>query len=69
MSFGIERLNALYASTLDRYDHSVWGFVVRIALVANGSRGDAQPLHDNAALLDDDTLQVCNGADLIVTAP
>ena len=26
-------------------------------------------VHDNAALLDDDTLQVCNGADLIITAP
>lgn len=113
-----------------------WGFVVRIALVATGSRGDAQPLvvlavelsrrghqvvlgvspnlvafgeraglttfpvgpdsqqflespdgqrwlaagdvraltqalgkivHDNAALLDADTLRVCDGADLIVT--
>ena len=29
---------------LDRYDHSIRGFVVRIALLATGSRGDAQPL-------------------------
>jgi UDP:flavonoid glycosyltransferase YjiC (YdhE family) len=123
-------------SVRGRYDHSLWGFVVPIALVATGSRGDAQPLvvlgdelrrrghsvvlgvspnlvafgeraglptfpvgpdsqqflespdgqrwlaagdvmaltqalgkivHDNAALLDADTLRVCDGADLIVT--
>ena len=123
-------------SVRGRYDHSLWEFVVQIALVATGSRGDAQPLlvlgvelsrrghsvvlgvspnlvafgeraglatfpvgpdsqqflespdgqrwlaagdvmaltqalgkivHDNAALLDADTLRVCDGADLIVT--
>src|SRR6478752_3686954 len=31
-------------SVLARCDHGNWGFVVRIALVATGSRGDAQPL-------------------------
>src|SRR6478752_443655 len=44
MSFESIGRMPLCFSVRGRYDHSLWGFVVRIALVATGSRGDAQPL-------------------------